>query len=374
MQDTDPTQPLTDDELTRWLRLAATPGVGPKRVRRLLEAFGSPEAILAADMAALCPFLPAGVARALAAAPDEAQLRYAEQVLAWRAAPGNAVLILDTPAYSAALAQIPDPPVLLFARGRLDLLRAPGLAIVGSRNASVQGERNARAFAQVLSAAGLTVVSGLAAGIDAAAHDGALGEEGSTIAVLGTGIDIVYPARNQALAHRIAAEGLLVSEYPLGTRVLAQNFPRRNRIISGLSAAVLVVEAAAESGSLITARFAAEQGRDVMAMPGSIHAALSKGCHALIKEGAKLVDSAEDVLGELRLPRAVPNAPQLFMAMDMHAGLLALLESGTADLYTLAARTGYEPGFVSTQLLSMELDGLVERLPGGMFQKIPGSP
>src|SRR6185436_376554 len=211
---------------------------------------------------------------------------------------------------------IPDPPPLLYCRGRTELLERPALALVGSRNASAQGASNAERFARSFSNAGLPIVSGLAQGIDAAAHRGGLSGPGSTIAVLGTGVDLIYPQANAALAAEIAAGGLLLSEFPLGTKALAHNFPRRNRLISGLAQGCLVVEAALASGSLITARAAAEQGREVFAVPGSIHSPLSKGCHALIKSGAKLAESAEDVLSELSAfrrsgfasTRAVPQA------------------------------------------------------------------
>ncbi|HZX26757.1 MAG TPA: DNA-processing protein DprA [Telluria sp.] len=366
MQDTEPT---SDDELACWLRLAGTPGVGPKTGARLLERWKTPAALFAAGAGALEAALPPALARALGTFPPE--LRQAvDAALAWRTEAGNAILPLTHPAYPPALRQIAAPPLLLYAKGRLDLLAKPGVAIVGSRNASAQGMRNARAFGAALSGCGVTIVSGMAAGIDGAAHDGGLEGPGSTVAVLGTGIDRVYPARHQDLARRIAQDGCLLSEYPLGTRPDSSNFPRRNRIISGLSAAVLVVEAAAESGSLITAQFAADQGRDVLAMPGSIHASLSKGCHALIKQGAQLVESVADVLACLPGQLCVPITPQRTLTSDIHMRLLLLLDGGASDAHELAERTGSTPGFVATQLLSMELDGLVERLPGGMFQRV----
>ena len=224
-----------------------------------------------------------------------------DAALAWAAEPGNAILALADAAYPKRLLDTPDPPTVLYAKGRTELLNAPALAIVGSRNATPQGEANAEAFATTLANAGLTIVSGLALGIDAAAHRGGLRGKSSTIAVIGTGIDRVYPARNQALARDIATQGCIISEFPLGTQALKENFPRRNRVISGLARGCLVVEAAERSGSLITARLSGEQGRDVFAIPGSIHSPLSKGCHKLIKQGAKLVDDASDILDELGL-------------------------------------------------------------------------
>lgn len=366
MQDTDPTN---DAELACWLRMAGTPGVGPKTGARLLERWSSPAALFAAAPDALAAAVPPALARALRT-PEPALLEAVAAALAWRAEPGNAILPLTHPAYPPALREIADPPLLLYAKGRLELLARPGLAIVGSRNASAQGMRNARTFGAAVSGCGFTIVSGMAAGIDGAAHEGGLEGGGATVAVLGTGIDRIYPARHRDLARRIAGDGCLLSEYPLGTPATAGNFPRRNRIISGLSAAVLVVEAAAASGSLITAQFAADQGRDVLAMPGSIHATLSKGCHALIKQGAQLVDSVADVLACLPGQLSVPITPQRILTSDMHTRLLHLLEGGACDPYVLAERTGSTPAFVATQLLSMELDGLVERVPGGMFQRV----
>jgi DNA processing protein len=279
---------------------------------------------------------------------------------------------LHDAAYPPALANIPDPPPLLYLKGWPELLAAPMLAIVGSRNASLQGRTNAEVFAQALSCAGLTIVSGLALGIDACAHLGALAGPSSTVAVIGTGADTVYPARNHALAHRIAHEGCIVSEYALGTPPLAANFPRRNRIISGLAAGVLVVEAAARSGSLITAQVAAAQGRDVFAIPGSIHSSLSKGCHKLIKEGAKLVESAADVLEELRMSPLATMAIAAPAAATSRAGQAVLDAMGyePAEPDALAVHCDTAPGPLSLVLLELELAGQVERLPGGLFQRI----
>jgi DNA processing protein len=282
------------------------------------------------------------------------------------------LLTLQDPDYPPLLAEIPDPPLMLYIRGRAELLHGAALAIVGSRNASVQGQANARAFARALAEAGLTIVSGLALGIDTAAHDGALHGCASTVAVIGTGADRIYPARNAALARRIAQEGCLVSEYPLGTPPRPEHFPQRNRIISGLAAGVLVIEAAAGSGSLITARMAIEQGRDVFALPGSIHAALSKGCHQLIREGAQLVETSTDVLLALSmapLVRSMQPAPEA-----LSCPLLDILGFDAMHIDAIAAHAGLDATELSAQLLALELDGVVARLPGGMVQRVHPHP
>jgi DNA processing protein len=378
VQDTDLRPAFEPAVLADWIRLEQTPGVGAATLRGLIAEFGSPAQVLGAGYGALKRHVPAPLARALCAPAGDAQLRQADLTLAWCAQPGNRLLTMLDPDYPQALASIADPPPLLYLKGRPELLSAPALAIVGSRNATQQGMANAEVFAQALSCAGVTIVSGLALGIDAAAHRGALGGTGSTVAVIGTGADTVYPALNHALAHRIAAEGCIVSEYPLGTPPLGHNFPRRNRIISGLAAGVLVVEAAAKSGSLITAQLAAAQGRDVFAIPGSIHASLAKGCHALIKEGAKLVESAADVLGELRMsPLALGAAagaaagpgPERAASAAAQA-VLAAMAHEPVDPDTLARRCASAPAQLSLVLLELELAGQVERLPGGLFQRL----
>ncbi|MGN6390015.1 MAG: DNA-processing protein DprA [Burkholderiaceae bacterium] len=363
------------DGPTGWLRLALTPGVGPETGRRLLAAFGLPEAIFAAGVAALMKVVSERVALALAAAPTPEIADRIDVTLDWLAQPGNRLLTLADDDYPRALLDIPDPPLMLYAKGRVELLHQPSLAVVGSRNATAQGIANAERFAEAFSAAGLTVVSGLALGIDAAAHAGALRHAGgSTVAVIGTGCDIVYPARHRGLAHRIADGGCIVSEYPLGTPAIAANFPRRNRIISGLARGVLVVEAAAQSGSLITARTAADQGRDVFAIPGSIHSPLAKGCHQLIRQGAKLVESAEHVLEELRLPAAatIPGATtgNALPPSGAEHPLLRALGHDPASIDTLAARTGMDVARLQAALLALELDGRVEQLPGNRYRRL----
>ncbi len=374
MQDTD-LRPASTPAFAPadWIRLEQTPGVGGATVRKLLAEFGSPQHIFSAGYRALRAHLAAAPARALCEPPSEPVARQLGVTMEWLARPGNHLLTLLDAAYPPALAHIPDPPPLLYLKGRPELLAGPALAVVGSRNATLQGKANAEVFSQALSGAGLTIVSGLALGIDAAAHEGALAGVGSTVAVIGTGADTVYPARNHALAHRIAAEGCIVSEYALGTPPLSANFPRRNRIISGLAAGVLVVEAAAQSGSLITAQLAASQGRDVFAIPGSIHSALAKGCHQLIKEGAKLVESAADVLEELRMAPLAAMAPSAMPAQGASAAaraVLATMGHDPVDADTLALLCVAEPGQLSLILLELELAGQVERLPGGLFQRM----
>jgi DNA processing protein len=261
---------------------------------------------------------------------------------------------------------------LLYVKGRNDLLNLPALAIVGSRNATPQGAALAESFAKALSDAGLTIVSGLALGIDAAAHRGGLAGSARSIAVVGTGLDVVYPARNRALAHELAAAGALVSEFPLGTGPLASNFPRRNRLISGLARGCLVIEAAAQSGSLITARLANEQGREVFAVPGSIHSPLSKGCHLLIKQGAKLVEDARDILEELHMPLPVPAAAASAAARagTREQALLEHLGFDPCDIDTLSTRSGLSSDVVSSLLTQFEIEGIVAALPGGRYQRV----
>jgi DNA processing protein len=358
-----------DAELTAWLKLTLIPGVSGEAVRRLLAAYGEPVRALAAGRGELAKHLPATVAAAIKQSDVTGALAAVDS---WLKDPANDVLTLADSRYPPQLLEIPDPPPLLYVKGRAELLSRPALAVVGSRNATAQGVANAEAFARSLSEAGLTVVSGLALGIDAAAHRGALAGPASSVAILGTGADIVYPARNRALAHDLAARGALASELPLGTRPLTGNFPRRNRLISGLALGCLVVEAAADSGSLITARLAAEQGREVFAVPGSIHSPLAKGCHALIKQGAKLVESARDILEELRLPPTPPlSVPSPEAPVDERAlRLLRALGDESCDMDTLTARSGLPPGELAALLTQLELDGHVATLPGGLIQRV----
>ncbi len=369
MQDTDPSTAASSADIADWLRLDQASGVGCRSANQLLAQFGAPAAIFAAGANALGTWVRPAQARALLAPDSSAFKELLAATLAWRRQPGHHLITQHDPRYPPLLAQIPDPPLMLYAIGNIALLARPCLAIVGSRNASTQGQANAQAFAQALSEGGLTIVSGLAAGIDASAHAGALRGAAGTIAVVGTGLDRVYPARHRALAQSIAQRGCMLSEYALGTGPLANNFPRRNRIISGLSAGVLVVEAAAESGSLITAGLANDQGRDVFAVPGSIHSALSKGCHQLIRDGATLVDTANDVLQAMHMSPLAPPAP---LQPDDGAADVLLEHIGFDPVCfdALATSTGEPAAHLNSQLLLLELAGHVERLPGNMIQRV----
>jgi len=354
-------------ELGAWLRLTLIPGVAGDCQRQLLKAFGSPQAVFSAAPSALREVAGAEAAARLLAYDCDGDVASA---LAWTAEPGNHVVTLADADYPRALLDSPDPPTVLYARGRLEFLNRPALAIVGSRSATPQGEANAEAFAAALTGVGLAVISGLALGIDAAAHRGALKAEGATIAVVGTGADRIYPSRNEVLAREIAKRGLLISEFPLGTPARAANFPRRNRIIAGLALGCLVVEAAERSGSLITARLAGEAGREVFAVPGSIHSPQAKGCHKLIRQGAKLVESAQDILEELRWSATSPKAPEGAPAGAEGASLLARMGHDPVDLDTLATRTGLTADGLLAMLLPLELEGRVAQLPGGRYQRI----
>ncbi|SIT35214.1 conserved hypothetical protein [Paraburkholderia piptadeniae] len=384
------TLPLTDDELSAWLRLALAPGLKPAALRQMLTAFGLPDAVLAQPFAALAQATDEASARAALTPPALDFATQLDAARAWRELPGNALVTLDDPAYPPALLTMPDPPPLLYVKGRIELLHARGVAVVGSRSATPQGLEDAARFARTLSDAGLTVVSGLALGIDGAAHRGALQGRGSTIAVIGTGADLVYPSSHQALSEQIAERGAIMSEWPLGTPARSAHFPQRNRLIAGLASGVLIVEAAMRSGSLITARLANEMGRDVFAIPGSIHAPLARGCHRMIKQGAKLVETPEDVLEELGFaippPAPVPvparrlqALPQTPSADDSARGegdgaltaearrLLDALGHSPATLEILAERTEMDDTLLQSTLLRLELTGELCALPGGRY-------
>ncbi len=357
-----------DPDLEAWLRLSLLEGLGPQSLRKLLLALGSPKDILSAGASDLAAVVPRRVAVAIrdGGASDEDL----NKVSQWLIDPANHILTFADGSYPRQLLEITDPPPLLYVKGRVELLNQPGFAIVGSRNATAQGVGNAEAFASTLSNAGLTIVSGLALGVDAAAHRGGLAGAASTIAVIGTGLDVVYPARNRELAHQIAAQGVLVSEFPLGTPPVASNFPRRNRLICGLSRGVLVVEAALSSGSLITARLAADQGRDVFAIPGSIHSPLAKGCHALIKQGAKLVESAQDVLEELGETFPASESAISTGKQEVEHPLLNHIGFDPVDTDTLQQRCGLSNADINMALTDLELAGQIELLPGGRWQRI----
>ena len=379
---------LSRDELAAWLRLACTPGLTRAVARRLLAALGSAERVLAAPESMLLSLVGPDVVQALTQG-DPRDADCVDTTCNWLAGAtagiARDVIVLGDARYPALLLETADPPLLLYTLGRAELLASAGIAIVGSRSATPQGMDNARSFARFLSEHGLTIVSGLAMGIDGAAHEGGLAGPGSTVAFVGTGLDRVYPARHAGLMQRIAAQGLVASEYPLGSHPLALNFPRRNRLIAGITLGTLVVEAAVESGSLITARMALECGREVFAIPGSIHSPQASGCHRLIQEGAKLVERGADVLAELRLQShgagrsaAMSSAqPSLFATAPPSppepdgpdTALRAALGHDPVSFDVLSARTGMTAERLAARLLDLELAGLLDRLPGGLLQR-----
>jgi DNA processing protein len=421
--DTAPRLGVTDStDVSSWLRVANASGLPPIALRALLAEFGSPHAVLGQSFAALAGIAGEKAARAVLAPPPVSELGSFDECLArtleWASIEGNSIITLADTAYPPALLTMPDPPPLLYIKGRLDLLQSRAVAIVGSRSATPQGIEDAKRFAHALSNAGLAVVSGLALGIDGAAHRGGLSGPGGTIAVIGTGADLVYPSLHHALAHEIAANGTIVSEWPLGTPARSANFPQRNRLIAGLSSGVLIVEAAMRSGSLITARLANEMGRDVFAIPGSIHAPLSRGCHRMIKQGAKLVETPEDILEEfgfkLKTEPDVASTPrkrgkvraakdpneretadgaiESDFALELQsaqisrpataswasakvedpdaARLLDALGHSPATLEILAARTEMDGATLQSLLLQLEMSGRIGALPGGRFTRL----
>jgi DNA processing protein len=353
--------------LESWVRLASIPGISSSSQRKLLSAFGTPEAALGASGAAVSGVLGQRAAQAWAAGPDP---KLVDALRSWLQAAGNSLITLADATYPQALLNTPDPPPILFAKGRVAILQQRAIAIVGARSATPGGMRDAQSFAEALGNAGLTIVSGLATGIDAAAHRGGLCTHASSVAVVGTGLDKVYPARNRDLAHELAEHGLLLSEFSLGTPPLAGNFPRRNRVISGLSDGILVVEAALHSGSLITARQALEQGRDVFAIPGSIHSPLSKGCHWLIKQGAKLVETADDILSELGMEHGTSARAAIVSLSAEESAVLETMGYAPIGLDSLCELSGISVDILSTLLLKLELDGHISRLPGGSYQRL----
>lgn len=404
-------QALTPSVLRAWLQLAHAPGLPPAALHALLDAFGSPAALLRASDEAICAASSAAAARAVRASERHDLDARTDAALAWLDAPGNAIVTLNDPVYPPRLRDLHDPPPLLYVKGRLDLLHARGLAVVGSRHATPQGLADATRFAHALSDAGLTIVSGLALGIDGAAHRGGLAGRASTIAVIATGADLVYPARHRTLAHEIAARGAIVSEWPLGTPARASHFPQRNRLIAALAVGALVVEAAPRSGSLITARLANELGRDVFAMPGSIHAPLAQGCHALIRDGAKLTAAPLDVLEEYGLGEATahiaqhsgssPDNADAAGTAGQRAGepaakagsavaaaeikdappetpaersVLAALGYGPVTYEWLAEHSGLADDVLHSALLALELAGRVASVAGGRFARLDAAP
>ncbi len=409
-------QALTTSALRAWLQLAHAPGLPPAVLRALLDAFGSPTALLRASDQAIGAASSAAAARAVRTSQRNDLDARTDAALAWLDAPGNAIVTLNDPVYPPRLRDLHDPPPLLYVKGRLDLLHARGLAVVGSRHATPQGLADATRFSHALSDAGLVIVSGLALGIDGAAHRGGLDGRAGTVAVIATGADLVYPARHRTLAHEIAARGAIVSEWPLGTPARAAHFPQRNRLIAALALGALVVEAAPRSGSLITARLANELGRDVFAMPGSIHAPLAQGCHALIRDGAKLTTTPLDVLEEYGLGEPAVHAsrtensrsrPDNGGTTDTAArcagehiekagsaipvatpaeidstptdnpaeqSVLAALGYGPVTYEWLAEHTGLSDDALHRALLGLELAGRVASMPGGRFARLDATP
>jgi DNA processing protein len=364
-----------NDEAAAWCVLLRAPGIGSRALNPLLLRGTSALALLERPPPELDEPM-----RSYLREPDRAG---AESDMRWLEQPRNFLLKLGDPDYPSRLRELAHPPPLLFLHGDPEVLETPQVAVVGSRTPTTGGRRNARDFAAFLAGAGLTVSSGLATGIDAAAHEGALDVDGLTLAVTGTGLDRVYPAGNRGLAHRIAASGLLVSEFPTGTQPIRSNFPRRNRVLAALSLGTLVVEAAPRSGSLITARLAAEIGREVFAIPGSIHNPLAHGCHALIRNGAKLVETGEHILEEIGplladhaifgMPAPGPAVAAEDPADPQHRAILEQMGYDPVTTDDLVARTGLPPREVSSALLLLELQGHVSSGAGGMFTRLGNS-
>lgn len=376
---------VNESELFSWLRLSLEPELSPAQARLLLAHFGLPQDIYTQSVSALAKILPHNLATQLKADPQDELAALITRSLEWAAQDGNTILSLADQAYPQALLNSHNPPLVLYAKGNIKLLNQASLAIVGSRNATAGGKENAFNFAQHLCSQGWTIISGLATGIDAAAHQGSLDAhhpQASTIAVLGTGIDLVYPSVNRKLAHVIAKHGLLITEFPLGSKAMHYHFPKRNRIVAGLANGILVVEAALKSGSLITAKFATEIGVDVFAIPGSIHSPLSKGCHQLIRQGAKLVDSVEDINEELKntlpanktlaLPQAIVkplnNSPLSFS--EAQQTVLDALGYDLVSPETLQQRSKLETAVLATALVELELLNLIQQLPSGDYQRL----
>lgn len=380
--------PNADENETRaWIRLSLEPRLGPVRIRMLLAAIGLPQDIYAQSASGLSKLLSPELAAQLRQTPDEAMSATIEATLAWLGEPTHYLLTLADSHYPVNLLALHDPPPLLYLNGNPACLHRPILSIVGARSATTGGRDNAQAFARYLAERGWCIASGLASGIDGAVHEGALqagSDAGGTIAVLGTGIDLVYPARHRQLAHRIAAEGLLMSEFPLGARAQPFHFPLRNRVVAALGRGVLVVEAARQSGSLITAQQASEIGREIFAIPGSIHSPLSRGCHALIRQGAKLVESGEDILEELRQsgstmsqtsqapPATASEAQQRAdnMLSEDERALLQALGHDPLSTEALQSRTQWEMPRIHSTLALLELQGVVARQPDSRFQRL----
>lgn len=367
-------------QLVPWLTLSLIPGLGPIKSSQLLEKIQHPDRLFSASYLDLKKILPEKLAGQLAGAAENRDIqKQLQRTQTWlQASAAHQILTLDSPFYPRNLKELPDAPVVLYVIGNHHLLNEPQLGVVGSRRPTPNGRRVAREFSEHLSRSGLVITSGMALGIDAAAHQGALGCYGSTVAVLGTGVDQIYPARHRDIYQLIAGQGALVSEFPLGTKPFAGNFPRRNRILSGLSLGVLVVEAALESGSLISARLAAEQGREVFAIPGSVLNPLSRGCHKLIREGAVLVESPDDVLIELApqlhsVMHGVMNglstkAPDRKETDPLRLKVVEAMGFEVVNVDQISAFSGIPHAELAVVLTEMELDGVIESIPGGFIR------
>ncbi|MEQ1598966.1 MAG: DNA-processing protein DprA [Methylotenera sp.] len=365
---------LAQNDVEQWIALNQINGLGNAGICQLLAEFGSPDAIFSAKISQLREIVDDEIAQKISKGIDVEAIA---PTLNWLQKDNAHIVTFADSTYPKQLLEISNPPAVLYAIGNLHWLNHPSIAMVGSRSATPQGEKNAEDFAQSLCEQGLCVVSGMALGIDGAAHRGALKSNGATIAVVGTGLDIVYPARHRDLAHKIAERGLIISEFPLGTPSKAQNFPRRNRVISGLSLGCLVVEANIDSGSLITARLATEQGREVFAIPGSIHSPVTKGCHQLIKQGAKLVETTQDILEELKnmLPSHSPSG----LMKNLDSETTAPLEANTVlncmgfdpiNFETLRTLSGLTTEELSSMLMVLELENKITTLAGGKYQRL----
>lgn len=368
---------MNPDALRCWLALQRVAGLSATSLYALFRHFESVQAVFAASRSELQAALTADQASTINAIQRGPTTQTLAPTLDWLEHASHHLITFQAPDYPPLLREIARPPVILFVVGDPTQLVTPQLAIVGSRNPTPSGFQNAGSFARALSHSGLTITSGLALGIDGAAHEGALEANGHTVAVLGSGVDRVYPARHRQLATRIAETGVLISEFELGTPPKAEHFPRRNRIISGLSLGTLVVEATIRSGSLITARCAAEQGREVFAIPGSIHAPQARGCHSLIQQGAKLVETAQDVIEELSAFTPLTRPP-IVQRQDSHSEiqdpkmreLLDQLGYDPVTIDTLVERSGLTADFISSMLLEMEVLGMVEARPGGQYVRV----
>ena len=362
---------LIPNDIAQWVTLNETPGLGNATLCQLLAKFGSPEKIFSASISQLREFVDDEIAQKIQNGVD---LEAIKPTLDWLQKDNAHLVTFADNTYPQKLLEISNPPAVLYAIGNLHWLNHPTIAMVGSRSATPQGEKNAENFAESLCNQGLCVVSGMALGIDGASHRGALKANGATIAVVGTGLDIVYPARHRDLAHKIAERGLIISEFPLGTPSKAQNFPRRNRLISGLSLGCLVVEANIDSGSLITARLSAEQGREVFAIPGSIHSPVTKGCHQLIKQGAKLVENVQDILEELKniLPSISPSGlmGNLESTPSEPNAVLACMGFDPVNFESLRSLSGLTTEALSSMLMVLELESKITTLAGGQYQRL----